>query len=61
MNCLTDEEWGVAAFALAFGIFTACVSGCGVNEHWKKQAVKHGAATWEVNDDGSTTFKWKGE
>lgn len=24
------------------------------------EAVKHGAATWEVKDDGSTTFKWKG-
>ena len=25
------------------------------------QAVKHGAAHWEVADDGSTTFRWNDE
>ena len=28
---------------------------------WIRDAVKHGAAEWEVHEDGSTTFRWKGE
>lgn len=37
------------------------IGGCCCQEHYRTQAVKHGAAEWEVHDDGSTSFKWKGE
>lgn len=26
--------------------------------HYQTEAVKRGAAVWEVSDDGETTFKW---
>jgi hypothetical protein len=26
---------------------------------WQSDIVKHGCATWEVADDGTTTFKWR--
>lgn len=59
MNSLTDEEWSVIGLGLCFGVFMFWCGGCVMREHYQKEAVKHGAATWEVHDDGSTTFKWR--
>ena len=54
MKSRADEKWGVPSVVLAWGEFTVCVSGWYING-----AYQAGAATWEVHDDGSTTFKWR--
>lgn len=30
-------------------------------EQWEKEAVRHNAATWTVDENGNRVFKWKGE
>lgn len=57
-----SEERFFLALILFVGIGIGFLAGTIVEEHrWQRQALGHGAATWEVSDDGSTTFKWLNE
>lgn len=53
------EDWGgcVLFVALCLAIFAGGFS-CARSE-WKTEAVQHGAAYWQVADDGTVEFKWK--
>ena len=64
---MTDDDlyWLVSVAGLllvtAVGcLFTGCDAGAvKATREMRLEAVKHGAAEWEVHDDGSTSFKWK--
>lgn len=43
---------GMIGYRMAEEIYT---------DHWRTEAVKHGAAQWDVAPDGRTTFKWMNE
>ena len=61
----------VKAGELAFGMLIGFICGCMFafslfgeqmdkkNSAWEASAVSHGAATWEVDEDGQRVFKWK--
>lgn len=55
------DDWACAIYMGLVAVVVSCgaVGSC-IQSHYRTEAVKHGAATWEVKDDGSTTFKWKG-
>jgi len=45
---------------MLIGLVVGHCGGCAVSQReMQQQAVKQGAAEWEVHEDGSTTFKWK--
>lgn len=56
---------GDGFFGFAFGLAIAVVgifitNGC-TTGHWQERAVQHGAAHWEVKNNGSTVFHWNDE
>lgn len=53
----------VIGFSLATAVFFMLVL-CGDmrgRDYFEREAVKHGAATWTVDENGARVFKWKGE
>lgn len=66
---MSDDDVGgaiLSAVLVVIAMLCGTVIGCGMGcantlKDMQQQAVKHGAATWDVAPDGSTTFRWKGE
>lgn len=58
-----DSDWKDFVFFLfiaSVGIVGGCRCGItGTTRIMHAEAVKHGAAEWKVNPDGSTEFQWK--
>ena len=51
----------MAGFILA-SVVGFISNGCDVNQRrtqWEADAVKHGAATWTVDENGNRVFEWK--
>lgn len=53
----------VIGFSLATALFVFLVVGCDMRgrDYFEREAVKHGAATWTVDENGNRVFKWKGQ
>ena len=56
---MSAETWIMSAVGICC-MFVGFAFGYGwAEKDYQCAAVKHGAATWEVHDDGSTKFKWR--
>lgn len=49
-------EW---AFATINGLIGMAVGIQVARRNWEADAVKHGAATWTVDENGNRVFRWK--
>lgn len=67
MSCEKCSWWSLAgkALACAMWMFNAFAIGYYIGadsqKEWKSEAIKHGAAHYEVNDKGEVSFHWNNE
>lgn len=60
---------GDGAIGFIVGVFMSCFmflpimlfNEARVRGRFEREAVKHGAATWSVDENGNRVFKWKGQ
>lgn len=63
-----EQQFRCIQFGALLGVFFASVSWIAFDDFvankslrhsWEAEAVKHGAATWSVDENGDRVFRWK--
>jgi len=62
MSEIDDKDIGCAALLMGIiggALVTFAITASCINDNWQRDCIKHNAAEWHTNPDGSVIWQWK--